>query len=1135
MKENIVDIWNLEKLIEKNIKKFNISNKNYKKINDRYIFNFEKIKLEISKEFLILNGKKYLYSKDIILKKEKKLFIEKFFINSYIIKENIEFIDIIVSEWKEKKTVLSEIKIPHMLETLKTELKNSYLNNLNFLLENLNKYKIKKDKYIYLIGRSLDLEERKIVESLKERFNSIVPLDREYNENLLSDLINFFYLNKIEYPKFSEIVSLYSDFLGYEKIYLGIIEFFENEKKAEKKSEKFFKKNNLISMEQLLKQKYFYTKTKDILETRERKNMSKGLRVEFLRDGNEHYYYQFLGQEDENLEYLEGLETEEQVKLVFKDEEELDFNDVISSYHDNYLESELKKKSAVFKNFKDKNTILEVKTGLTFPKVTYSDITEELVLGHLRIKKDRLQSSGLWAYQGDRWLEFSFEGLRSKLQKIDDISLDYNFKMFHYRNTAKEEIYDIAKDIVTNWEEKEVDTHDLKIQFPFNTNNNNFTEYLNGESFVAIDFYFELIIKDNNLDQKIILGVPVKIKFLNPEHKDYTSNEVATIDFGTSSTCIAINNCSARRELLSLEEPEERGKQAYENPTNLLIKDWTKFYNLWKNREVKTPIIQRYKNIDSDDKGLYNQGHSLKEQLKHASKAELNAQINQLKLIPYKLLTLNESIKLSPYIIPNMGIKEIDLVSDYEDQNNEKFDAIGFYSYLLGRAILSPLNGKIFKRFYITVPVKFEEDVKKSIVKSIKNGIRLAMPEPIKDKILVKEGNEEPVAFIGAICTHELMNKTKWGIGSKFAVFDFGGGTLDFSFGKYRNSNEDIDEELDYDRIIEVYNTAGDEKGGAEYIIHRLSYYLYEQNKEIMKEKRVPFVIPEGEKEIELFPRDLQSKTKPAILNTNVMNEEISRRIFEGRDEELEIQNILELQDENGNPQMIEIEVDIEYLKGHLRELIAKQVENFKKLLIESFRNEADIYDNLHIFRAGNASRSLILEEILEEKFSELLERENSEIHFIDEESVHGVKPKTAVSLGELKLRSSSGIGVVFNNKLEKQEIPFEFNVGYMAPDNDNEFLEIISIGSIEKDWKRLCRANKELMEFIIYYTKSIGIEDINNANMKIFRAEVEEKELENGNIVWVRPNVANKIEYIISRRKPEEDIEGKILELPRY
>ena len=478
MKENIVDIWNLEELIEKNIKKFNISNKNYKKINDRYIFNFEKIKLEISKDFLILNEKKYLYSKDIILKKEKKLFIEKFFINSYIIKENIEFIDIIVTEWKEKKTVLSEIKIPHMLETLKIELKNSYLNNLNFLLENLSKYKIKKDKYIYLIGRSLDLEERKIVESLKGSLNDIVPLNREYSENLLSDLINFFYLNKIEYPKFSEIVSLYSDFLGYEKIYLGIIEFFENEKKAEKKSENFFRKNNLICMEQLLKQKYFYTKTKDILETRERKSMSKGLRVEFLRDGNEHYYYQFLGQEDENLEYLEGLETEEQVKVVFKDEEELDFNDVISSYHDNYLESELKKKSAVFKNFKDKNTILEVKTGLTFPKVTYSDITEELVLGHLRIKKDRLQSSGLWAYQGDRWLEFSFEGLRSKLQKIDDISLDYSFKMFHYRNTAKEEVYDIAKDIITNWEEKEADTHDLKIQFPFNTNNNNFKSIL---------------------------------------------------------------------------------------------------------------------------------------------------------------------------------------------------------------------------------------------------------------------------------------------------------------------------------------------------------------------------------------------------------------------------------------------------------------------------------------------------------------------------------------------------------------------------------------------------------------------------------------------------------------------------------
>ena len=135
---------------------------------------------------------------------------------------------------------------------------------------------------------------------------------------------------------------------------------------------------------------------------------------------------------------------------------------------------------------------------------------------------------------------------------------------------------------------------------------------------------------------------------------------------------------------------------------------------------------------------------------------------------------------------------------------------------------------------------------------------------------------------MGAICGNKTLSGTSWGVGSKFAVFDFGGGTIDFSFGKYRNSNEDLEEEWDYDRIIEVINTAGDEKGGAEYMIHKLSYYIYRANADKMKEERVPFVIPEGENEIELFPRDLQiGKTKSAEMNVNKLNEDISRRIFE--------------------------------------------------------------------------------------------------------------------------------------------------------------------------------------------------------------------------------------------------------------
>lgn len=1133
MIRKIRDIWNLEKIIDDKIKKYKLSGNFYTKEKEEFIFKLKDLELIISEKYIILNKIKYTSPSQLEIIEKYFLFKKSVYVNSVLLKEKEEFIKNVIKEWKDKKTTFADMEASHILVTLQDEIKEKYLQNISFILEKISPLKIIKDKYIFSIGKSLNLEERKLFNFLKNDEYKLFLLEEKYNKYILADIVNFFSMNKLKYSNFKDLTLIYNFSEEDKKYYKLLIEFFEKDNNNINKIIKKIKDENLEFFNKILLQRTFYNNSKELLDIKERENMSGNLNVKFLRDGNEYYYYNFYGAEGDDLEYLQNLEEEEQIKVIFDQDKdkELDFNKIIKSLEDKELFEELLKEITYKKLLKNKR--FKEKKDLTFPKITYADITEELILGHMRIKKDYLQDSGIWAFQGQRWIELRFESTLTELKEKENISLDYNFKLVHYKNTEKEDILDISKELITNWEEKESETKDLVIQFPIDTNYLG-KNYLNENSYVTMEFYFELIIEENDIEQKFVLGIPIKIKLLNPEYKDYASNEAATIDFGTSSTCIAINKGSAKKELLSLEEPEEIGELAYENPTNLLIKDWQKFYEIWNQRDIKKPIIRRYENI-YDKEGLYNQGHGLKEELRqHPDKAELNAEINQLKLVPYKLLTLKEEVKLYPYFIPQVGIKEIDLVSEYENQNEVKFDIISFYGYLLGRAVFSPLNEKIIKEFYVTVPVKFEDNVKDSILNSIKNGIKLAVPEPIKDKIVVKEGHEEPVAFMGAICGNKTLVNTNWGVNSKFAVFDFGGGTIDFAFGKYRDSNEDSEEEWDYDRIIDVLNTAGDEKGGAEYIIHKLSYYIYRANAEIMKEKRIPFVIPEGENEIELFPKDLQTgKTKTAITNVNKINEDISRKIFENKDDEL--QTTLELQNETGNFGQIELTIERNLLETYLRELLAKQVQNFKKLLFESFKNEENVYGNLHIFRAGNASRSEILNEILNEEFRELLEKDNEAIHFIEEDSVHGIRPKTAVALGELNLQNSDSIGVIFSNKLEKNEIPFEFNVGCPNIDNDSEFLEIISIGSITKEWKKLGRANRQKNEFIIYYTKNLGMEEINNSNIKIFNVTITKEELENGNIVWIRPKVANKLEYIIARKQPDIEEEGTVIELPRY
>ena len=135
----------------------------------------------------------------------------------------------------------------------------------------------------------------------------------------------------------------------------------------------------------------------------------------------------------------------------------------------------------------------------------------------------------------------------------------------------------------------------------------------------------------------------------------------------------------------------------------------------------------------------------------------------------------------------------------------------------------------------MTVPTKFDSEVKETIKQDIEKGLKLASPKNIRDLIEVEIGNEEPVAFVGAMIQEKEL---RWG--DKFAIFDFGGGTLDFAFGLYREADEDEMEEEEIESVLEIYNTDGNERGGAEYLINKLSYYVYRENKDTMLENKIP-------------------------------------------------------------------------------------------------------------------------------------------------------------------------------------------------------------------------------------------------------------------------------------------------------
>ena len=1155
--KKIFNIWDFKAILQKQVEEFKIDSSLYKEEDGVFIFNFNGLKIDIPNKELSIEGMDFKNPAKIHCELKKKFFGKSLYINDKEIKCKSSaiksFIYTIVDEWIESNLCIWVIERKHYMIDYDDDVKNEYILKLRSILEKLNPNIIKREKFCYLVGHTMNMQDKIILDILENSKSCVATLEGNSNSKiLLEDILYYFYINEFDFPESK-----------YVKANIGIsqedLKFYDNMRKfliKERKNQKFIKENQEENIENIQKLNNFYNEIYEKMEVEERHIMNSKLKLEFTRDGNECYFYEYEADETFNsVEYPAGIENEANVTLVCgEDSKSIDFKKLLESKRINSLEAQLSEESKAFDEYYKDEDLRENDVFIFPEKITYSDVTERLVLGYLEITKSHMQSKGIWAFQGERWFEFRMGDFCTKLKEFENIGCEYSLKLVKVGNENVNEYFVADKAIETNLEDPETDTNDLVFQFPLNTteigNHEQIKAELEDKGFANLEFEFSLKVILHDSDQTYTYGMPFNFKLADPASKDYKTVEVAAIDFGTSSTCIAINeDGTARKVLLSLENPElstiGEHSHAYENPTNLLIRNWKKLYEIWKDRETKTPLVKRYERIDDNSDGVYNQGYILKEQVKDASKTELKALATQLKLVPYHILTLKDRQYLSPYQMDRDGIRMIELVADYDEQNKEKFDPISFYSYLLGRAITSPLNNKIITKFFVTVPVKFEENVKKAILKSIKSGLLLAYPENLKNSLTVSEGYEEPVAFIGAVCGRKDIREDNWDVDSKFAVFDFGGGTVDFSFGIYREADEDDDDECEYDRIIEVINTAGEERSGAEYMIHSLSYYIYELNKDQMSENRIPFVVPVGENELEGFPVDLlKGNTEYAVYNVKKINENISRLIFEDdsiEDSSIrdEINDAIELQDENGEMKLINLVYDIDELRLVLRDMIKRLVDSFDGLIKENF-TDGDPYENLHIFRGGNASRSKFLEEILDEKYSEVLVPEKkSAIHFIDEDSsVEGVKPKTAVVFGELKLRSESETGVVFANRKDQNEIPFEFNVGYKDLDDDTKFVKVLGVGNTNENWTYICRAEKMSKDFKIYYTKDIQVDDINSKTVRIKRVQVSEEELENGNCVWIRPKTGNKMEYVICKSKkkaPEATVVGTEIELERF
>jgi len=722
------------------------------------------------------------------------------------------------------------------------------------------------------------------------------------------------------------------------------------------------------------------------------------------------------------------LEDDDKLIISFKNE-----NPLKIKYKD--LKRALNNETAdLYKTHKSLNTFMEICEGdidfvkdlkevdifkdIEFPELLdFEDITDNLFNEFENIKKVTLESEGLYIGNGIRYIKLDFNDSVKKLRnKKASIKLVINRK----DNDFIEELHFPIVLRRKNRRLKESETDESFFVLDLDTDK--FLSFFNkNEEEALFSGYISISFDIGN--EIYEFEIDFEIKMINPLF--YLENMPAGVDFGTSSTCVAINK---GRELVAFTDNPKDIKD-YENATSIIIFSWKKIYEQWINRNVTIPHFNRSDSSKHAEEVLenknyykehYNYSNYIKKELKEAPNSKtINAIISEIKLLPEKLEDdRNNKDKFIPF--DKEFKKVVELTDNIEEENEETLNPIALYGYLIGRSLNTQIRHKIYFNYYLTMPVKFSSSQKQALISSLEYGIKRALPIWVREKVKVVEKYPESVALLGSakkMKYFQLKDIEEEAI--PFGVFDFGGGTLDFAFGIYRKSVRDeraiLENEARYRDIVELFKIDGMEYVGGERIIERLAYVIYEHNKENMKDLEIPIIVPQGEEELNPYPQNLLSKSHIAKLNLKNISEKITRRYFI----ESAVDNSIsvELFSIHSDEETLEIELQIpeEKLYEKLYEILEKAVENFKYILIDTFKSykkrlmefgyeDFDV-NQVKIFQAGNASKNRVLQEIFKNKF-----KEHPNIIFLesdDENQMKKITPKNAVARGVLFLEGS--------------------------------------------------------------------------------------------------------------------------------
>ncbi len=641
---------------------------------------------------------------------------------------------------------------------------------------------------------------------------------------------------------------------------------------------------------------------------------------------------------------------------------------------------------------------------------------------------------------------------------------------------------------------------------------------------------------------------------------DVKEDGIVGIDFGTRSTIVVFQNGTDTIMPMRIgigEMSAEIKPEQYENPTVMEIKNLESFltdYNALEGRPDTewndiTVSHTAYRNMTSStiSDNFYSYFYDLKQWCADSDKNHI--------------VTIKDQCG-----------NEYQLTSYMSDGAN-RFDPLEIYAYYLGLYINNVRNG-IYLDYLLSFPITYEKELKEKILSSFRKGIRKSLPITIQhdsecmDIFRVETGVSEPVAYaITAFSEYGLKPADSQSY--LYGVFDFGGGTTDFSFGSYRRS--DASEKKKYDYVITHISSGGDRYLGGENLLELLAFEIFKANySRLLRRngkydfKGIEFSLPPGCERF-LGSETLISNSQKAKRNTKQLMEKLRpywETLGSGIDpysdgimlDEASITSLKQISKgyikvdlfDNDGELLEDFELDIWNeaigICIDLSELLMNRIEQGVRQFFIFLKNCFPVdkiaeSGGMEIFLAGNSGKCPLLKKLFE-KYTDMYSH-STEKHYDSElfriypslgtpeaaeiqkknginavpGELSGPTGKTGVAYGLIKGRTGSRIKVVSAHETE-EETAFRY---YLGHSEDDMFICDVHKGSFkDRTWIKFTEADIPRIE--LYYTCLPEAADnrmpAGNAQKHIIRVKSPADDA----FIFIRMISGSAVEYVTAR-----------------